>query len=319
MARPLRLEFANALYHVTARGNDQRQIFHDDIDRTRFLGFLAIAVRRFRWSVTAYVLMSNHFHLVVRTPEPTLSRGMHWLNGRYAASFNRRHKRTGHLFQGRFHSVLVDEGSYFVQVLRYVVLNPVRAGMCALPEEYRWSSYRETARLDLSPEWLDVRSVMHCFGRDQHAARSEYRRFVMEKVVQSDELWTQLRHGQYLGGDEWAIRIRRLVESRPRSTDHPKTQRAVGRPGMQRILDVVHSVTRVEREALRTRSSGTLRRLVAWLGWNEGLVTLRSIAAALRLRSEGYVSSMIRRCEIDFSREPLLLHRLDLAVAALRA
>jgi putative transposase len=145
MARPLRIEFPDALYHVTSRGNERRAIFRSDHDRRTFLGFLGTAARRFGWSVTAWVLMTNHFHVVIQTPEPNLSRGMQWLNGVYAGWFNARHHRSGHLFQGRFKAVLVDSQRYFAEVLRYVVLNPVRAKMVERPEDYRWSSYHVTA------------------------------------------------------------------------------------------------------------------------------------------------------------------------------
>ena len=154
MARPLRVEFAGALYHVTSRGNEKRPIFKNDGDRLKFLELLGEAVSRFGWTLTAWVLMTNHFHLVVQTNEPNLSRGMHWLNGTYAAWFNRRHGRWGHLFGGRFKAFLVEEETYFKEVLRYVVLNPVRAGLVAHPANYRWSSYRATAGLSPAPEWL---------------------------------------------------------------------------------------------------------------------------------------------------------------------
>ena len=113
MARPLRIEFAGATYHVTSRGNERRSIFRSDRDRKMFLEFLAAATRRFGWSVSAFVLMTNHFHLVIGTPEPNLSRGMQWLNGKYAGWFNARHDRCGHLFQGRFKAVLVEKEAYF--------------------------------------------------------------------------------------------------------------------------------------------------------------------------------------------------------------
>jgi len=138
MARPLRIEFPGAVYHVTSRGNERRSIFRSDTDRKAFLRFLATATSRFGWSVTAWVLMSNHIHLVVQTPEPNLSRGMQWLNGSYAAWFNHRHDRSGHLFQGRFKAFLIEKESYFAEVLRYVVLNPIRAGIVQQLETYRW-------------------------------------------------------------------------------------------------------------------------------------------------------------------------------------
>jgi putative transposase len=148
MARPLRIEFPGAVYHVTSRGNEKRRIFKNDRDRKAFLDFLAETAKRFGWSITAWVLMTNHFHLVLQTPEPNLSRGMHWLNGSYAGWFNHEHKRWGHLFGGRFKAFLVEKEAYFTEVLRYVVLNPVRAGLATAPEKYRWSSYRSTAGLD---------------------------------------------------------------------------------------------------------------------------------------------------------------------------
>src|SRR5215217_7422686 len=152
MARPLRIEFAGALYHVTSRGNERRSIFRTDRDRRTFLTLLEQAAKRFRWSVTAYVLMTNHFHLVLQTPEPNLSRGMQWLNGTYAAWFNHRHQRAGHLFQGRFHAFLVEKETYFAELLRYVVLNPVRANMVERPENYRETFGHSMATIDAAHE-----------------------------------------------------------------------------------------------------------------------------------------------------------------------
>ena len=171
MARPLRIEFADALYHVTSRGNERRPIFRTIRDRQTFLHFLGVAAGRFRWSVTAWTLMTNHFHLVIQTAEPNLSKGMQWLNGTYANWYNRIHERCGHLFQGRFKGILIDSETYFADVLRYVVLNPVRAKMCGRPEDYRWSSYRATAGLEAAPDWLNVASVYQLFGPDGETAQ----------------------------------------------------------------------------------------------------------------------------------------------------
>jgi len=318
MARPLRIDIPGALHHVTSRGNERRPIFFDDHDRSMFLTLLGQAVHRFRWSLTAWVLMTNHFHLLVHTPEPNLSRGMHWLNGVYAGWFNRRHKRSGHLFQGRFHSYFVEKESYLREVLRYVVLNPVRAKMVSSPGDYRWSSFRATAGLEPAPDWLDVTEVLGLFDNDLNAAQSLYEAFVLAKVGGSERLWDQVVHGLFLGSEAWTKRMRTIVESKPRSTDHPKIQRAVGRPKIQAVVAVVAEVAKTSAGAIRGMRGGPLRRLVAWIGWHEGLVTLASIAAALRLRSEGHVSGMIRRCEREFSYDKVLLGRLDLALVALR-
>lgn len=319
MARQLRIEFPGAVHHVTSRGNEQRAIFRKDGDRRMFLTFLGQAVKRFGWSLTAWVLMTNHFHLVVQTPEANLSKGMQWLNGKYAGWFNRQHKRSGHLFQGRFKSFLIEKETYLREVLRYVVLNPVRAEMATLPEEYKWSSYRATAGLEAAEPWLDVSSVHALFDADPEAAQAIYQEFVTAKVTSSERLWDQVINGMYLGSGVWAKRMRAMVESKLRSTDHPKEQRKIGRPRMDQIVTAVASVTGSDADDLRTTHGGPLRRLIAWLGWHEGLVTLGSIAASLVLRSEGHVSGMIRRCEKDFADDEVLLNHLDLATAALRA
>lgn len=318
MARALRVEYPGALHHVTSRGNEQRTIFHSNKDREKFLEYLGQAVKRFGWIVSAWVLMTNHFHLVVETPEPNLSRGMQWLNGSYAAWFNSKHRRSGHLFQGRFHSVLVEKQSYFAEVIRYVVLNPVRASMVKRPEDYRWSSYRVTAGLDKGPAWFDVNTVLAVFG-DGVDRLAEYRSFVEMKLDSEERLWDEVTNVIYLGTEDWIRDMRATVESKPRSTDHPLAQRAVGRPLMAEVVDAVARVARITPEKLRSRGGGALRRLAAWLGWNEGLLTLGNIAAGLRLRSQGYVSNLIRRIEREFCDDQDLLRHLDAATALLRA
>jgi putative transposase len=318
MARPLRIEFAGALYHLTSRGNERRDIFRTDRDRKTFLTFLGMAAKRFRWSVTAWVLMTNHFHLVIQTEEPNLSRGMHWLNSAYAGWFNRTHGRCGHLYQGRFQAFLIDRESYFAEVLRYVVLNPVRAKMVERPEDYRWSSYRATAGLELAPEWLDLSTVHPLFGGEREPAQREYRQFVLAKIGCEDRLWEQLTSQLYLGAADWIKAMRKRVESKPRSTDHPRTQRAVGRPRMHQIVAAVAKAARVTIATIQTKRGGMLRSLSAWIGWHEGLVTLRTIAASLRLRSEGHISNLIKQCEREFRHDPTLLGSLDSALATLR-
>ena len=319
MARPLRIEFAGALYHLTSRGNERRPIFRSDRDRKAFLVFLGLAARRFGWSVTAWVLMTNHYHLVVQTLEPNLSRGMHWLNSAYAGWFNRVHERCGHLYQGRFKAFLIDKESYLAEVLRYVVLNPVRAKMVERPEDYKWSSYRATAGLENAPEWLDLATVLPLFGPEQEPAQANYREFVLAKIGCEDRLWDKLENQLYLGAEGWIKTMRGRVESKPRSTDHPRTQRAVGRPKMHSILGAVAKAASVTAEAIRATRGSMLRGLVAWIGWHEGLVTLRSIAASLRLRSEGHISNLIKRCERAFGEDRTLLASLDAALATLRA
>jgi REP element-mobilizing transposase RayT len=318
MARPLRIEFAGALYHLISRGNERRNIFRSDRDRRAFLEFLGVAAKRFGWSVTAWVLMSNHFHLVVQTVEPNLSRGMQWLNGKYAGWFNRTHGRSGHLFQGRFKAFLIDKETYQAEVMRYVALNPMRAGMFDRPEQYKWSSYRATAGLEKAPEWFDIEAALSLFGNERGPAQEAYREFVLAKIGCEDRLWDKLTNQLYLGTEEWTRAMRKIVEKKPRSTDHPRTQRAIGRPKMYRIIDAVAKAAKVATDTIRYTRGGMLRSLTAWIGWHEGLIALRSIAASLRLRSEGHISNLIKRCEREFGKERTLLSWLDAALATLR-
>ena len=190
--------------------------------------------------------------------------------------------------------------------------------MVARPEDYLWSSYRSTAGLETADNWLDVRSILGLFDDDPTVAQRQYQEFVLAKVESSECLWDNVVNGIYLGTEAWAKSMRKIVESRPRSTDHPIAHRAVGRPKMATIISAVAAVAKNAVD-LRAMRGGPLRRLVAWIGWNEGLVTLRSIAASLRLRSEGHVSGMIRRCEQEFDQDTALLGQLDLALASLRA
>jgi REP element-mobilizing transposase RayT len=306
MTRPLRIEYPGAVYHVTSRGNERKAIFRTNADREAFLAFLGQTVKRFGWSVTAWVLMTNHFHLVIQTPEPNLSRGMHWLNGSYAGRFNRGHKRWGHLFGGRFKAFIIEKDACFAEVLRYVVLNPVRAKMVDRPEKYRWSSYRATAGLEAPPEWLDTPAALSPFGGVSEAGSANYRTFVAEKAGCDERLWDQLINGIYLGSETWARNMRRVLQSKQRSPDHPRTQRAIGRPKLRHIVRVVAVLAGTKANAIRTTRGGPIRRLIAWIGWNEGLSRLRDIATALGLRSLGHVSNEIRRCQLELANDTTL-------------
>jgi putative transposase len=316
MARQLRIQFPGAIHHVTARGNERRRIFRSDADRRKFLELLAEAVSRFAWSLTGWVLMSNHFHLVFETPEHlTLSEGMQWLNGTYADWFNRKYKRVGHLFQGRFKSFLIEKEAYLLEVLRYVVLNPVRAGMVEKPEAYRWSSYRATAGLEAAPPWLDLNALVPLFGDD--AWQTTYQAWVYERIDSEECLWDKLTNGIYLGTTAWLKTIRRHVETEPRSDEYPLAQRAVGRPAMDTIINAVATAFATNADDIRYGHGGEARMVTAWLGRWEGWALLRSIAASLRLDSSGRASDLIRECESRLRGNVALQGLVDKAFAIL--
>jgi putative transposase len=160
MARPLRIELAGGLHHVTSRGDRREAIYLDDQDRAEWLGVFGEVCDRFNWRCHAYCEMTNHYHLVVETPQANLSKGMRQLNGVYTQRFNRRHGLAGHLFQGRFKAILVERDAYLLELARYVVLNPVRAGMVSEVSAWQWSSYRAMVGLASSPPWLETDWVL---------------------------------------------------------------------------------------------------------------------------------------------------------------
>jgi REP element-mobilizing transposase RayT len=164
MARPLRIEFPGAVYHVTSRGNARADIFEDDSDRELFLKILGQVVKRFNWLCHSYCLMGNHYHLLIETPEGNLSAGMRQLNGVNTQAFNWTHHRDGHVFKGRFKAVLVEKESHLPELCRYVVLNPVRAGMVKRPGEYRWSSYLPTLGKGAKPALLTTEWLLASFS-----------------------------------------------------------------------------------------------------------------------------------------------------------
>jgi len=226
MARPLRIEYAGALYHITSRGNAQVDIYRDQEDRNWFLSLLAECCDQFHWRCHAYCLMSNHYHLLVVTDDATLSSGMRYLNGVYSQHFNARHRRAGHLLQGRFKSILVDRTAYLLELSRYIVLNPVRAHMVAQAEKWPWSSYRATAGLSEPHPALTVDWILNQFGGQRTQAILAYRQFV-ESGKNQPSPWEQLRNQVYLGSDSFITSALAHVEAPKDLAEIPKVQRRV--------------------------------------------------------------------------------------------
>ena len=230
MARSLRIEYPGAAYHVTSRGNDRQDVFVDDDDRTAFLEVVHQLGDRFNWLCHAYCLMTNHYHLLVETIDPTLSRGMRQLNGVYTQAFNRHHGRVGHLFQGRFKAILVEKDAYLLELCRYVVLNPVRAKMVRSAKDWRWSSYRVTAGIEDTPAFLTVDWILSQFNDRRLKAQKEYRRFV--SAGRGGSPWGDLKGQIYLGTDAFVESLSKPSELK----EVPRCQRLVNRPRLADIL-----------------------------------------------------------------------------------
>ena len=206
MARPLRLQFPGAVYHLTSRGNARQPIFLTDDDRQRFCQVLAQVVSRYAWRCHAYCLMDNHYHLLIETLEATLAIGMRHLNGRYTQHFNAHHHRVGHVFQGRYKAIVVEKETHLLELCRYVVLNPVRARMVNAPSAWPWSSYRATAGEATPPQWLTTDWLLAQFAQRRPLAQQAYRDFVREGTA-APSPWEQLRGQIYLGSEAFCQQV----------------------------------------------------------------------------------------------------------------
>lgn len=210
MSRPLRLEFSGALYHITARGNARQDIYFEASDFELFLAILNNVCERFNWIIHAYCLMTNHYHLLVETPEGNLSKGMRQLNGVFTQSMNRKHHKVGHLFQGRYKSILVDKDEYLLELCRYTVLNPVRAKMVDTADDWLWSSWHYIVATKSSPDWMATDALLNLFADNRKEAISKYIAFVHNGV--GIDIWKNLQHQVFLG-DEGFVEKHQLKQS----------------------------------------------------------------------------------------------------------
>ena len=224
MARPLRIELSGGLYHVTSRGDHRDDIYLDDSDRVFWLGLLGQVCERFNWICHAYCLMDNHYHIVVETVEGNLSKGMRQLNGVYTQYFNRMHNRVGHVYQGRYRAILVEKDNYLLELSRYVVLNPVRAGMVKYVDQWPWSSFSAMIGNSNCPEWLQTNWVLSQFGKKRKKTIKGYVNFVRVGVG-LPSVWDSLRGQIYLGSETFVNKMLQHMKSDQNISEIPRAQR----------------------------------------------------------------------------------------------
>ncbi len=249
MPRAKRIHYEGAVYHVTSRGNERRKIVFDDSDRCLFLKILAEVVEEHHLHCHAWVLMDNHYHLLLETPAANLSMAMKHLNGLYTQRFNRKRGRVGHLFQGRFKAIHVDKESYLKELCRYVVLNPVRAKMVKHPKEWKWSSYRATVGMEKAPSWLETKWLLGLFDKRLGSAQKAYQGFVDDGLQAGTSPWDELRHQVYLGKDEFLEKMKGLISGKE-NLDMPKYQKKIMHPPVEKVLAKVAEVYGVKKEEI---------------------------------------------------------------------
>jgi len=300
MARPLRIEFPGALYHVMSRGIEQRPIVRDDGDRLKRLEWLRRTVEMHEWRLHAFVLMNNHEHLFVETPQANLAVGMQLLNGSYTSYFNRRHSRVGHLFQGRYKGHLIEEEGYYLEVSRYIHLNPVRARMVRDPDQWRWSSYGGYRLARQALDWVTYDGVLGEFARETHLARRAYVRFVaagQQSGVQSP--FARAVGSLLLGSDKFITRIARLLDDRPEDEELPQLRELRKRPSLDDVISAVCRHFGCDRSAWTSgrRVDDASRAVAAYLARRRFGYPAGEIARALGYRRHTSVNSAVRRVE----------------------
>lgn len=305
MSRPLRIEFPGAFYHVTSRGNERKEVFISQKDREKFLSYLESATERYGAVIHVWCQLSNHYHLLLETPRGNLSEIMHHLNGAYTTYFNVKRKRSGHLFQGRFKAILIEEDEYATQLSRYIHLNPVRARLVARPEDYEWSSYRSYIGQSRTPSWLKKDFIHGYFADKQRVAQKKYREFVEDLLGQeySDPL-KQAIGSSILGSQEFVDRITAAyLDGRERDSNVP----ALGKLSRQLSLEEIHSAVEAvfvssKKQARQAAmyfchkySGSSLRAIGDFFGIKESAISVGRRRFESRLDDDEELRGMVKR------------------------
>jgi REP element-mobilizing transposase RayT len=309
VSRPLRIQYSGAFYHVTSRGNEQKEIFRSQKDRDKFLTYLESAVTRYGAVIHAYCLMTNHYHLLLATPGGNLSQIMRHVNGAYTTYFNVKRKRAGHLFQGRYKAILVEADEYATELSRYLHLNPVRAGMTPRPEEYQWSSYRCYIGLNKASEWLTENFILGYFGGNNSGARNSYRDFVEDLLDKEyDSPLKQVIASTILGRPEFVSEItgRKLGEAQD-VRNVPAIKELAIRPSVDDIIARVQKEP-VDQKLLRNisiyccrqLSGARLQEIGAYFGISDAAVSQVSRRLTLKCEKDHELKQVVMRLEAEF-------------------
>ncbi len=298
MARALRIEYEDALYHILSRGNNHQDIFLNNGDKAVFLKVLGEMSERFEVSIFAYILMDNHYHLLLRTKKANLSKSMQWLGTTYTRRFNLGHLRSGHLFQGRYKSILVQNDAYLMQLSCYIHRNPLRAGIVNRLADYRWSSYHVFAYQKKPPSWLDTKLILSQFvGKDQHKS---YREKVQKYSKEEKKIWENLRHGLVFGSRNFLDQIKSTYLSKEPDAELSQLRRIRKDKDPADLLQKAAKILNCEidqfKESSRVSKNNLQDRdLLLYFLWETGLYTNRQIGDLFGLS----FSAVSRRAHIS--------------------
>jgi putative transposase len=319
MARRLRIQYPGAIYHLMARGNARQDIVRDDADRDRLVEYLGRAAIRCSWRVYAFAIMSNHLHVVLKTPEPNLARGMQSFLSAYANVWSRRHRFNGHVFQGRYRTELVEDESYLWTVTRYVHLNPVRVRLVEHPAGWNWSSYPGYVRVRRRREWVAYDELLAAwageFGGSGSQPATAYRRYVMAGLSQSPESpWAKAHHGWILGSQKFFDRVKAMVNNEPRCNRRRESRR-MRALSIAQVSEVVCVEYGIEQSELSQRGSRhPARAAMAYLARRHTAATNSELTEILGVSRAESVPNLTRRYEAWLSSDSRVrktLKRLD--------
>ena len=315
MTRPLRVEYPDAYYHVINRGIYKDKIYLNDRDKEKFLEYLEKAAERFSVIFHGYCLMSNHYHLLIQTPDSNLSKTMQWINVSYATYFNRKRDRHGHLFQGRFKAILIDADEYLKHLSRYIHLNPVRAKMVASPSDYQWSSYRAFIGKQKLPQFLETDWLLSTFGKNKKQARQSYKDFVENVDAKTlEDPGAQISEGFLLGGTNFIKWVKQtFLSGRNDEKEIPQLKKLKPRVALE---DVVHAVseqfeTSTEQITAKGRKNNKAREVAIYLSRDMCGLSCKQLGIYFGGVSGALITIMHKRITEEASQNRRFRRRID--------
>ena len=315
MARPLRVEYPGAFYHVINRGNSREKLYTGTRDYEKFLQYLEKAAERFALIIHTYCLMGNHYHLIVETPEPNLSMTMQWLNVSYATYFNRKQDRIGHLFQGRFKAILIDADAYLLHLSRYIHLNPVRAGIINAPGQYRWSSYPSYIGEQQSPKFLTTDMLLGNFGSNKKEAIKNYQEFVEGVDIEAvKDPSKQLAGGFILGDDDFVNWVKdHFLSKREDEKEIPQLKKLKPRVTPEIIVEQVGKVFKIEVAKIRKKGlkRNKAREVAIYLSKEMSRLSCKDLGIFFGGVSGALITMMNKRIIEEIDRDRSLKNKIE--------